>query len=245
MIQWTSWRVVFWVLDGLSAICLLLIAFTLPETAYSRNITSSRQATAPVTVSSETTGAFVGHVDVSADPEKLGGSSEHVSRISPPSTGERNHGSRSFRLKRHCLVPKVYTRESIWLIMFRPVALLMLPGVFWATLINSVTVGMIVVLSSKLLYRIPEHLRLYGPGSWADVSRIGNRLSCRYSLCWPFLGLGRGQAYPKERWGAGARDAFACSLRQCHHWSAGWSFVRCWIRFETTLDVSGHWHWTQ
>lgn len=46
-------------------------------------------------------------------------------------------------------MPKVYTIERIWLLMFRPVALLALPCVLWATLINSVTVGMIVVLSSN------------------------------------------------------------------------------------------------
>ncbi|KAL2417987.1 hypothetical protein ABEF95_002438 [Exophiala dermatitidis] len=133
VINWTSWQVVFWILTGLSAICLLLMIFTVPETAYNRSIaTVVDPVPIPITVL-----------------EKSDKSFEHVSRVPPPSPSACGRTSRTPYFKRFALIPKVYTGESIWLIMFRPVVLLALPGVLWATLINSVTVGMIIVLSSN------------------------------------------------------------------------------------------------
>lgn len=122
--------------------------FTVPETAYNRSTAILDPVPIPVTVPSESTGEALGNVDMGAVSEKFDKSCEHVSRVPPPSPGSSGR-VRTPYFKRFALVPKVYTRESIWLLMLRPVALLALPGVLWATLINSVTVGMIVVLSSN------------------------------------------------------------------------------------------------
>lgn len=43
----------------------------------------------------------------------------------------------------------IYTRESLLKLFFRPVVLLLLPPVLWATLVMSVTIGFLVAISSN------------------------------------------------------------------------------------------------
>ncbi|KIX08714.1 uncharacterized protein Z518_03371 [Rhinocladiella mackenziei CBS 650.93] len=149
VIRTQEWRVIFWILTALSAFCMLIMIFTIPETAYNRS--TANLGAIPVAVAS-------GDVDADAVSQKFDKSSEHVSVVFPTTLGKRTP-----YFKRLSIIPKAYTSEGIWLLMFRPVALLALPGVLWATLINSVTVGMIVVLSSNFSAAFQT---IYGFTSW-------------------------------------------------------------------------------
>lgn len=42
-----------------------------------------------------------------------------------------------------------YTDESLWKMAYRPIVLLLLPTVLWATLVMSVTIGFLVAISSN------------------------------------------------------------------------------------------------
>lgn len=66
---------------------------------------------------------------------------EETTSISPPE-------KKSF-LKTLALFSGTYTSESLLVLASRPIIALVLPAVFWAALINSVTIGIIVVISTN------------------------------------------------------------------------------------------------
>lgn len=43
-----------------------------------------------------------------------------------------------------------YTDEPLWKMMIRPIGLIILPPVFWATIVMSVTIGFLVAISSNI-----------------------------------------------------------------------------------------------
>ncbi|KAK1637438.1 hypothetical protein BDP81DRAFT_317979, partial [Colletotrichum phormii] len=64
-----------------------------------------------------------------------------------------SHASSPSKWKTYLAAMKVfsgaYTSEPLLALMFRPLVAIALPAVFWATLINAITTGMIVVISAN------------------------------------------------------------------------------------------------
>jgi hypothetical protein len=110
----------------------VLVFFTMPETSYSR---SPATASADLNGTSETCSESVGN-------EK----SNHINYVEAGSEGipAKHSYLRSLRFFNGTL-----TRESIFKIFFRPIVLLTLPPVLWATLVMSVTIGFLVAISSN------------------------------------------------------------------------------------------------
>ncbi|RBR15269.1 hypothetical protein FVER53590_03484 [Fusarium verticillioides] len=131
-----SWRYIYWVSVALIGVCTILIILTFPETVYNRQ---------------ETTEGTHTHIDANSkdqdqdqDIEKVqfeeASTSGHTSYTPPP--------KRTF-LQNLSLYSGTHTKESILKLFFRPVVLLTLPPVLWATLVMSVTIGFLVAISSN------------------------------------------------------------------------------------------------
>ncbi|KAF5600898.1 transcription factor Pig1p [Fusarium pseudoanthophilum] len=131
-----SWRYIYWVSVALIGVCTILIILTFPETVYNRQ---------------ETTEGTRPHIDSNCkdqdqdqDIEKVqfeeASTSGHVSYSPPP--------KRTF-VQNLSLYSGTHTKESILKLFFRPVVLLTLPPVLWATLVMSVTIGFLVAISSN------------------------------------------------------------------------------------------------
>lgn len=114
----------------------LIVYATFPETAYIRNIASDSTITT-LTSSGQ-------RICRSTKGEEAGTSTVHeVASVEPTSRSagfvqglELYHGK--------------YTHESLWHMTIRPVGLLLLPPVLWATLVMSVTIGFIVSVTSNV-----------------------------------------------------------------------------------------------
>lgn len=141
-----SWRYIYYVATALIGGATLLVFFTMPETSYNR---SPVQAPSGLDDTSK-------HYNESVAAEK----SEHVTHVEAGSNGIRTKHSyiRSLRLYNG-----TFTRESIFKIFLRPVVLLMLPPVLWATLVMAVTIGFIVAISSNFATAFAN---TYGFAAW-------------------------------------------------------------------------------
>lgn len=125
-----SWRTIYWIGASMIGFLIILIIFTIPETAYNRSYDDNDEG--PV-------------LEDEKNPYRLstGLPSKKRSywRTISLSTGER------------------YTQDSLWKMFTRPFGLILLPPVLWATLVKSVLVGSGMALLSacelllwKMLY---------------------------------------------------------------------------------------------
>jgi hypothetical protein len=104
---------------------LLLAFFTFPETNYLR----------PIEIGSDGTPTCVDK-KIAAD-----------SHVEAGSIGVPKKKTYFQRLK---IFSGVYTQESLWKLFFRPIALILLPPVLWSSLVQSVTIGFIVAVTSNV-----------------------------------------------------------------------------------------------
>lgn len=125
-----SWRVIYWVSTALIGLITVLVISTFPESHFNR-----QEAVAQVGLLTS---------PIATDTQKPGIYAEEIETQPEVALPER----KTF-LQSMALYSGVYTEENLFVLMFRPLVALALPAVFWATLINSVTIGMIVVLSAN------------------------------------------------------------------------------------------------
>lgn len=129
-----SWRYIYWVSVALIGVCTILIIFTFPETVYNR-----QEVTEGTHTHIETN-----RKDQDEDIEKVqfdeASASGHVSDAPAP--------KRTF-WQNMSLYTGIHTKESLLKLFFRPIVLLTLPPVLWATLVMSVTIGFLVAISSN------------------------------------------------------------------------------------------------
>lgn len=123
-----DWRVIYEVASALIGFVLLLAFFTFPETAYNRE-------------------------EVIQCGEASDGTSEKPI-ASTASDVERN-GARPVPKKESYLESlkvfhKTYTSESFWKLLIRPIGLICLPPVLWAALVQAVTIGFVVAVTSNV-----------------------------------------------------------------------------------------------
>ncbi|KAM0346308.1 hypothetical protein ACHAPU_005739 [Fusarium lateritium] len=133
-----DWRYIYWVTVALIGSCTLLIIFTFPETVYHRGDISSRTHI----VNKPTTGL---------PHDKTLEESDNEFKLSNATTDRQS--SQDFPPKPNYLqslsmYSGVHTEEPCIKLFIRPVVLLTLPSVLWATLVMAVTVGFLVAITT-------------------------------------------------------------------------------------------------
>ena len=125
------WRYIYYISTALIGACTILIFLTLPETQY-------RRAGLAVNQQQKTLGELKAESKEDASAEVA-----HSELGSGPA------------LKRRTFIQELriftgsYTDESVLKLFIRPVVLLALPPVLWATLVMSVTIGFLVAITSN------------------------------------------------------------------------------------------------
>ncbi|KAI1202980.1 major facilitator superfamily domain-containing protein [Nemania serpens] len=133
-----SWRVIYQTASALIALVFLLAFFTFPETAFPRDDQPGPEAEAPRKQSIR---------EPSTDAQ-------------PPVPGPTTKRSyiQSLNIFRGML-----TEESLLKMFFRPLGLIVLPSVLWAALVQSVTIGFLVAVTSNVAV---AYSAAYGFQAW-------------------------------------------------------------------------------
>ena len=118
------WPVIYQVASALIALMFLLVLFTFPETAFQRE-----------------NGIF----PEAHDPEKHG-TDECITATQPPTPAP----TKKSYLQGLRIFNGILTEESLTHMFFRPFGLIILPSVLWAALVQSVTIGFVVAVTSNV-----------------------------------------------------------------------------------------------
>lgn len=153
------WRYIYYIATALIGGLTILVFLTLPETSFVRN-TSGRSHSIATNVLEK---------DIE-DIEVDSGKADHaaIERVEPAIHSGHDHAKKA-KPRRHgylssfALFSGRYTNESVFKVGYRPVVLLVLPIVLWATLVMSVTIGFIVAISSNFSSAFQQ---TYGFKSW-------------------------------------------------------------------------------
>lgn len=148
IVKYHPWRYIYYVAIALIGGVTIIVWFTFPETAYNRS---------PDTHGITTTL----HAESEAYHRKLPDEEGNVQHIevqprAQPKTSE-------LLMQGLKLYHGTFTEESLWSMTIRPVALLALPPVLWATLVMSVTIGFITAITSNVS---PAFETAYGFEAW-------------------------------------------------------------------------------
>jgi len=142
-----SWRFIYYIAAAFIGAITVLVFFTLPETAYNRSsidVPTELQAVPGMCYEGieprqnsmvKTQAEHIEAIDV-----EVGVSSPTAARPIPKKH-TWTHTLRTFQ--------GTLTEESFWHIFYRPVVLLALPSVLWATLVMAGTIGFLVSISSN------------------------------------------------------------------------------------------------
>ncbi|TVY39109.1 putative MFS-type transporter [Lachnellula subtilissima] len=133
------WRFIYYVAIALVGTTLLLAYLTFPETSYKRNIKLDPHGHPTTAIEDQAAGQ---PVDTPSD-EKIN-TTAHI-EAAPGSIPKKK--SYAQRLK---IFSGTYTEESFWKLFIRPFALILLPPILWCALVQSVTIGFIVAVTSNV-----------------------------------------------------------------------------------------------
>jgi Major Facilitator Superfamily len=139
-----SWRYIYYVATALIGGLTILVILTLPETSYVRSTSGTSNSIAAVTSEKD-----LEEVHVTSDKADQTDCEvvEHSSKSSSAQGVAQSTKQPFVRSLR--LFNGRFSEESLWKIAYRPVILLVLPPVLWATLVMSVTIGFLVAISSN------------------------------------------------------------------------------------------------
>lgn len=145
------WRVIYDVAIALIALTLILAFFTFPETVFIRPI----------------------EIDADHEPtltEKCDGLTAGLSESSTSSIPPKKTYLQSLKL-----FSGTYTEETFWRLVVRPFALILLPPVLWCSLVQSVTIGFIVAVTSNVAsaYATAYNMKPYETGLCFIAAIIG------------------------------------------------------------------------
>ncbi|KAI0442252.1 major facilitator superfamily domain-containing protein [Xylaria telfairii] len=132
-----SWRVIYEVASALVALVFLLAFFTFPETAFVRDEQPASTAHAPRKQDT-------GELDMAAQ--------------TLAQTPKKTSYLQSLKIFHGTL-----TEESLTKMFFRPFGMILLPPVLWAALVQSVTIGFVVAVTSNVAV---AYKRSYGFQAW-------------------------------------------------------------------------------
>jgi MFS family permease len=141
-----TWRVDYYLAAALVGAILLLLFFTLPETAWNR---VHEEHHAPLTETAQGISYLKKEKAEVETAEGIDYNAKSVPRTKD-SYGRRLH-----------VFSGSYTKENLFLMMARPMLLILLPPVLWASLIMAVTIGFLVAISSNIA---PAFAQAYGFG---------------------------------------------------------------------------------
>ncbi|KAH8688412.1 major facilitator superfamily domain-containing protein [Ilyonectria robusta] len=127
------WRYIYYISTALIGACTILIFFTLPETQYRRAAANA---------------AAEARSDKLSAPAKNEDDAE-VAYSEVASQQEADIPKRRTWVQELRIFTGTYTNESVLKLIIRPVVLLALPPVLWATLVMSVTIGFLVAITSN------------------------------------------------------------------------------------------------
>lgn len=119
-----SWRVIYEVASALVALVFLLAFFTFPETAFVRDDQP----------------ASIAHAPRKQDTGELDTATQ---ALAP--TPKKTSYLQSLKIFHRAL-----TEESLIKMFFRPFGMILLPPVLWAALVQSVTIGFVVAVTSNV-----------------------------------------------------------------------------------------------
>ena len=141
------WRYIYYVAIALIGAVTLTVYATFPETAYNR----SPDPSGITTTLTAKPGAHSIHNEESGEPDKA----EDRPRAVVAQKRDLLSGLKLYH--------GTFTEESVWAMAFRPVMLLFLPPVFWATLVMSVTIGFLTAITSNVANAFSA---AYGFAAW-------------------------------------------------------------------------------
>ena len=156
-----SWRYIYYIATALIGALTILVVLTLPETSFVRSPEGHSDSIEPDTVEKVTHEPKVellehGIAEQAAD-------TKHAQAMNKSSNQSKPGPSKRGILSSLSLFSGTYTDESLWKMTYRPVILLALPIVLWATLVMSVTIGFLVAISSNFASAFQA---TYGFKSW-------------------------------------------------------------------------------
>ncbi|KLO82163.1 Uncharacterized protein LW93_9345 [Fusarium fujikuroi] len=145
IVRYHPWRYIYYVAIAIIGFVTILVYLTFPETAYIRRPELLTREDAP-------------DADGSRSSIKAGAEHAEVRRLARPTPKVSE-----FLWSGLKLYNGTFTEESLWKMIFRPVMLLALPNVLWATLVMSVTIGFITAITSNVA---PAFATAYGFAAW-------------------------------------------------------------------------------
>ncbi|KAK7514488.1 major facilitator superfamily domain-containing protein [Phyllosticta citriasiana] len=170
-----DWRYIYWVSVALIGATTALVIFTFPETEYDRSgliplpdsadsfkpgLEAIDEELARVPSDSKETEARAWHLEHTV-------SNNTTAPVPKPATTSRLHRKQPAGKMTYWetlrLYSGVHTREPLFKLFIRPIMLLLLPPVLWATLVMSVTIGFIVAISSNFA---TAYAQAYGFEAW-------------------------------------------------------------------------------
>ncbi|GLA73525.1 hypothetical protein AtubIFM55763_004450 [Aspergillus tubingensis] len=142
-----SWRVIYWVGCALVGALWIVVVFFFPETAFRRT-------------------------DNADDQYNTQKHAEHVE-----SRGDNRYSRKQSYLQNlRFWSGQTYTDESLWRMFIRPFGLILLPPIFWATIVMSVTIGFLVAVTSNFATAYSE---TYGFAAWqSGLCFVAGMLGC-------------------------------------------------------------------
>jgi MFS family permease len=139
-----SWRYIYYVATALIGGLTILVFFTMPETSFNR---SPAAVQTDLHKPSELYTHGNANTETAAQEKTI--ESHVINHVESLEAGSNvQHKKRSYAQGLRIFNGKL-TNESLLKIFIRPVALLLLPPVLWATLVMSVTIGFLVAISSN------------------------------------------------------------------------------------------------
>jgi len=144
IVKYHPWRYIYYVAIALIGALTLVVFATFPETAYIRNKDAQDAVRTESSVGEKPT-------------------SETVEDVETQGRLPVTHRQRSYWVQGLKLYHGRFTEEPLWNMAIRPVMLLVLPPVLWATLVMSVTIGFIVAITSNVS---PAFNQTYGFEAW-------------------------------------------------------------------------------
>lgn len=138
-----NWRVIYEVASAFIGLILLVAFFAFPETAFSREKQLEKESHAyrlqqlPSGVS-----------DAIVDADGIKTKDFHTDLEHAPSS--RSYPKRKSYLQMLKLFSGTYTNEPLFKIFLRPLGLICLPPVLWSALVQSVTIGFLVAVTSNV-----------------------------------------------------------------------------------------------
>ena len=168
-----SWRTIYWVFTALVSTCTILIIFTFPETNFKRQPVLQAEPMADTTAAA------------AINPEKSHAASdaqaERVENIETQPVSSAVPKKKTY-LQSLRIFSAIYTSEHLLSLAFRPIAAIVLPALIWATLINTMTIGMIIVLSVSYSSAFTD---IYGFAPWqAGLTFISSIIGSLVGIFW-------------------------------------------------------------